>query len=112
MLAHPDKGDIGMSEGRIHIVYAGGRRLRAALVTVTVAVVGVFAAAGTAGAASPATRADTALNHALARLVNLPGGPPGVLAVIERGRRRAVVSHGVADLRTRRRIEMGDHWRI
>jgi hypothetical protein len=69
-----------MPERRIRVGYAGGRRLRAALVTV--AVVGVYATGGTAGAASPAARADTALNHALARLVNMPGGPPGVLAVI------------------------------
>lgn len=97
---------------RVLTGHVGWRRLCAALVTATVAVVGVFMIAGSAGAASPAARADAALDRALARLVTMRGGPPGVVAVIQRGRRRAVFNHGVADLRPRRRIDIGDRWRI
>ncbi len=98
--------------GRLAVGYMGKRRLLAALVTVAVAVAGAFAAAGSAAAMSPAARADAAFNRALARLGTMPGGPPGIVAVIQRGNRRVVFKHGVADLRTRRPINVGDNWRI
>jgi D-alanyl-D-alanine carboxypeptidase len=39
-------------------------------------------------------------------------GPPGVVAVVQRGTRRSVFRHGVADRETHRSIALGDHWRI
>ena len=66
----------------------------------TVALVIALLAAGTgpAPAASPA-KADRALDRALEDLVR-GDGPPGAIAVIQRGDRRRVHSAGVADLAT------------
>ena len=84
----------------------------AAVAAAGAAAIGVSAAAGSAGAASSADRADAAFNRALARVVRMPGGPPGIIAVIQRGNRRLVFKHGVADLRTRQPINLVDDWRI
>jgi D-alanyl-D-alanine carboxypeptidase len=66
-----------------------------------------------AGPAAAATKpADAALDRALARLPTLPGGPPGVVAVVQRGSHRSVFTHGVADVATRAPIHVGDRWRI
>jgi D-alanyl-D-alanine carboxypeptidase len=98
--------------GRLRFGYVGGGRLRAALLTAAAAVVGLLAAAGPAAAALSASRADAVFDRVLSRLVIMPGGPPGVVAVVQRGNRRFVFSHGVADLRSRRPINIGDNWRI
>ena len=90
-----------------------GLEVRTAALGVALATAVVLAAtAGTAAAAPSAPRADAALDRALTRLVAMPGGPPGTIAVVQRGARRKVFNHGVADLRTRRRIDVNDHWRI
>jgi D-alanyl-D-alanine carboxypeptidase len=81
---------------------------RALLVLSLVALLG----AGSAGAATPAQRADAALDRALRALVAMPGGPPGVIAVVQRGNRRAVHAFGVADVRSQRRPRVDDHMRI
>ena len=54
----------------------------------------------TAGhAAPPAPRAaDAALDRALSELVAMPGGPPGVIAIVQRGRSRRVHAHGVREI--------------
>jgi D-alanyl-D-alanine carboxypeptidase len=50
-------------------------------------------------AAPPAARAaDAALDRALSELVAMPGGPPGVIAIVQRGGRRKVFAHGVREL--------------
>src|SRR5215211_4501891 len=56
--------------------------------------------------------ADGRLDRALSRLVSMPGGPPGVVAVVQRGTQRIVLKHGVAARSPRRSIALGDHWRI
>ena len=62
-----------------------------------VAVVMGAAIASPAAAASPA-RADRALDRALDRVVDVPGGPAGVISLVRRGGRTFVHRAGVADL--------------
>jgi D-alanyl-D-alanine carboxypeptidase len=81
-------------------------------VAVTLATLAAWASAGPAAAARPAKRADAALDRALERVVEMPGGPPGVVAIVQRGKRLKLHRAGVADLRTRRRIRARDHMRL
>ena len=57
-------------------------------------------------------RADAALDRALKALVAMTGGPPGVIAVIQRGNRREVHTFGVANLEDNRPMKVNDHMRI
>jgi D-alanyl-D-alanine carboxypeptidase len=59
-----------------------------------------------------AKSADAALDRALEDLVALAGGPPGVIAVIQRGKHRKVHTAGVADLRKGRPIGRNNRMRI
>jgi len=68
--------------------------------------------AAAASAATAPERADRTLDRALARLVTMPGGPPGAVAVVQRGSERRVFSHGVGDRSSKARIALGDRWRI
>jgi D-alanyl-D-alanine carboxypeptidase len=63
-------------------------------------------------AAGGATAADRALDRALDRLVALPEGPPGVIAVVQRGDHIDVHSAGVGDVAIGRRPRPDDHMRI
>ncbi|UGS36546.1 serine hydrolase domain-containing protein [Capillimicrobium parvum] len=79
----------------------------------------VVAALAVAAAISPAAataatpkQADRALGRALGKVVRMPGGAPGAVAVIQRGSQRTVVRRGVADTRTGRPIDVNDRWRI
>src|ERR671920_1942986 len=56
--------------------------------------------------------ADAALDRALEELVAMRGGPPGVIAVIQRGQHREVHSFGVANVRTGRPMRIHDRMRI
>lgn len=56
--------------------------------------------------------ADAALDRALKDLVAMHGGPPGVIAVVQRGESRKVHTFGVANLGTGRRMGIDDHMRI
>ena len=60
---------------------------------------------------TPAGR-DAALDRALENLVAMRGGPPGVIAVVQRGGMRKVHTAGVANLKTGRPIGVNDHMRI
>jgi D-alanyl-D-alanine carboxypeptidase len=42
----------------------------------------------------------------------MPGGPLGVIAVVQRGQSREVHTFGVANLRNERRMGVNDHMRI
>src|SRR3712207_5754883 len=55
---------------------------------------------------------DAALDRALKELVAMPGGQPGVIAVVQRGQSREVHTFGVANLRTERRMSVNDRMRI
>ncbi|MER8224283.1 serine hydrolase domain-containing protein [Streptomyces sp. NPDC094143] len=67
-----------------------------------------------AGAAAGGSRGtgDHALRGQLEELVSTPGGPPGVIVVLQRDGAPRVLRAGVADLETGRPIEPTDHMRI
>ena len=66
-----------------------------------------------AGAAAAAARSlDAALDRALKDLVAMEGGPPGVIAVVQRGERREVHAFGVANLKSERPMRADDRTRI
>jgi len=65
-----------------------------------------------ASAGARRTAADRKLDQALHRLVRRDGGPPGAIAIVQRGKRRVVHRAGVANLKTGRRPRGSDHMRI
>ncbi len=71
-----------------------------------------------AGGAAPAVVPDdgvaegAALDRALEDLVAMPGGPPGVIAVVQRGQRREIHTFGVANLESGRRMRIDDRMRL
>jgi D-alanyl-D-alanine carboxypeptidase len=65
-----------------------------------------------AARAGPTGSADRALDRALERVVDAPGGPPGVISVVHRGGRTFVHRAGVADLNRERRWRALDHMRL
>ncbi len=86
------------------LVLAGGAAL---------AVTPVGGATGSTEAAATAARGpDAALDRALKDLVAMEGGPPGVIAVVQRGERREVHPFGVGNLRTDRPMRANDRMRI
>lgn len=73
---------------------------------------GVVSAPAGAGTAPTDRDHDRALRKQLDELVRSPGGPPGVIAVLRRGRDTQVVRAGVADIENGRPISTDDHMRI
>lgn len=66
---------------------------------------------GTApGHRTPATQSD--LRSELRKLVRMPGGPPGAIAVVNRPGGRRVYSAGVRDLRSGRPVRASNHMRL
>ena len=71
--------------------------------------------AGNAEAEATTTAArgpDAALERALKELVAMETGPPGVIAVVQRGERREVHTFGVANLKSERPMKVDDRMRI
>ena len=62
--------------------------------------------------AAAAKGPDAALDRALKDLVAMEGGPPGVIAVVQRGERRQVHTFGVANLKSERPTRADDRMRI
>lgn len=62
--------------------------------------------------AASAARADAALARALQKLVTMPGGPPGVITLVQRGDRLDVHTAGVAQVGDGRPPATTDHMRI
>jgi D-alanyl-D-alanine carboxypeptidase len=56
--------------------------------------------------------ADAALDRALQELVAMDGGPPGVIAVVQRGRHRKVHTFGVRNVKSGLPIRVDDRMRI
>ncbi|MGH2714006.1 MAG: serine hydrolase domain-containing protein [Thermoleophilaceae bacterium] len=83
--------------------------VRAAMVPIMLALT-LGLAAPAAGA--PAGAADRALDRALRKVIQAPGGPPGVISVVHRGGRSFVHRAGVADLEGKRRWRASDHMRL
>ncbi len=71
-----------------------------------------LAAAGPAAGSVGTERADAALDRALDGLVGRPLGPPGAVAVVQRDADVTVHTAGVANLRTRRKIQVTDRMRL
>ena len=87
---------------------------RSVLLLATVATA-VLLASGAALAVTPAGRAqgrDAALDGALKELVARHGGPPGVIAVVQRGKHREVHAFGVANLKNNKPMRVDDSMRI
>jgi D-alanyl-D-alanine carboxypeptidase len=57
-------------------------------------------------------RADAALDRALQELVAMDGGPPGVIAIVQRGQHREVHSFGVRNLKGDLPLRAKDRMRI
>jgi D-alanyl-D-alanine carboxypeptidase len=72
----------------------------------------VAVAAAPAPAASSTEAADRALAVAMRRLVHVPGGPPGLAVVVQRGKRPLFRTAGIVKLGTHRRWRPSDHMRI
>src|SRR5215211_5277341 len=56
--------------------------------------------------------ADAALDRALKDLVAMEDGPPGVIAVVQRGKHREVHTFGVRNIKSGLPIRVDDHMRI
>jgi D-alanyl-D-alanine carboxypeptidase len=56
--------------------------------------------------------ADAALDRALKELVAMEGGPPGVIAVVQRGKHRKVHTFGVRNIKSGLPIRIDDRMRI
>jgi D-alanyl-D-alanine carboxypeptidase len=56
--------------------------------------------------------ADAALDRALKELVAMEGGPPGVIAVVQRGQHRKVHTFGVRNIKSGLPIRVDDRMRI
>src|ERR671921_2144394 len=56
--------------------------------------------------------ADAALDRALEELVAMDGGPPGVIAIVQRGQSREIHSFGVRNLKNNLPLRAKDHMRI
>jgi D-alanyl-D-alanine carboxypeptidase len=77
------------------------------------AVTPIATTAGTdRGALGGAKDPDARLDRALKKLVAKRGGPPGVIAVVQRGEHRKVHAFGVANLENERRMGVDDRMRI
>jgi D-alanyl-D-alanine carboxypeptidase len=59
-----------------------------------------------------AKSADAALDRALEELVAMEGGPPGVIAVVQRGKHREVHTFGVRNIKSGLPIRVDDRMRI
>jgi D-alanyl-D-alanine carboxypeptidase len=72
----------------------------------------VAPAAASAAAGSKQTQAQTAFAKALRNLTTMPGGPPGAVAVVQRGQRTQVVAAGLGDVTAKTAPTVGDIARI
>jgi len=64
------------------------------------------------GALGGAKDPDAKLDRALKKLVAKRGGPPGVIAIVQRGQHREVHTFGVGNIETGQPMRPGDHMRI
>ena len=64
------------------------------------------------GSGREAGKADAGFDKALGQLIREPGGPPGAIAVVQRGHHMTVFRKGVANQKTGAPIHVRDSWRI
>ena len=84
----------------------------ALLVAGTLSLLVPLARPGSAVAAPKPAAADTALDRSLRELVEMPGGPPGAIALVQRGSSLRVHAFGVAAVGERGRPRKSDYMRI
>jgi D-alanyl-D-alanine carboxypeptidase len=83
----------------------------AAQVVAVAVITAVVAGCGSSGAAS-GSDPDTALTKAVDQLVKVPGGPPGVIVLIQQGDRRTLYRAGTAVVGTAQPITATDRVRL
>jgi D-alanyl-D-alanine carboxypeptidase len=88
------------------------RFLKQTAMATAVASVPYLAGRSAAFGKEQAKGADAALDRALKDLVAMEGGPPGVIAVVQRGQSREVHSFGVRNLKNNLPLRAKDHMRI
>jgi len=94
-------------------VFSVDRRAAAAAAALVLAATASLGAATSANAETGGTgKADAAFDETLGQLIREPGGPPGAIAVVQRGNHIKVFRKGVADQKTGASIHVGDSWRI
>ncbi len=84
---------------------------RARLVAIAAVLAIAVGAAPVQAAKSPAAT-DLALQLAMSRLVEMPGGPPGLAVIIDHGTQRSFHANGLADLASHAYWAPNDHMRI
>jgi D-alanyl-D-alanine carboxypeptidase len=97
-------------------------RMRRSVLLLAALTVAVLLASGVALAVTPegaghgslqgARERDAALDHALEELVAMHGGPPGVIAIVQRGPHREIHSFGVSNLKGALPMRANDHMRL
>lgn len=80
------------------------------LATATTVICGLIAPPATAAGGDG--QSTDALREQLEQLVSAPGGPPGAIAVLQRGKERHVLRAGVAEVGTDRKPRPTDHMRL
>ncbi len=85
------------------------RRLAAILVSATGL---VLACAGCSSSSSSTESPGAQLTSALRGLVTMPGGPPGAIALVQKGAPPQVTTAGVADVATRAGVTDTDYMRL
>ena len=94
-------------------MFSVARRAAAAAVALALAATASLGAATSANAETGGTgKADAAFDETLGQLIREPGGPPGAIAVVQRGKHIKMFRQGVADQKTGAPIHVGDSWRI
>ena len=88
------------------------RFLKQTAMATAVASVPYLAARSAAFGKEQAKSADAALDRALKDLVAMEGGPPGVIAVVQRGQHRKVHTFGVRNIKSGLPIRVDDRMRI
>jgi len=94
-------------------IISRGRFLQRTAVAATVVAVPYLAGKSVAfGKEESKKSADAALDRALEELVAMRGGPPGVIAIVQRGKHLKAHRFGVADLSKERPPRVTDHMRV
>jgi D-alanyl-D-alanine carboxypeptidase len=88
------------------------RFLKQTAMATAVASVPYLAGRSAAFGKEKAKGADAALDRALKDLVAMEGGPPGVIAIVQRGNHREVHSFGVRNIKSGLPLRADDHMRL
>jgi D-alanyl-D-alanine carboxypeptidase len=103
----------GLTTDPVHWpVMQRGRRWGGYVVAGAVLAGCLVASAASPAGASHSNEPSTSLSRALLRLVSMPGGPPGAIAVVREGGRTQVTTAGVGNTVTDTPISPGDTVRI